>query len=853
MQHTDALALLARETRRARRALALERAIRAGLPLLGAILVWAALALSGLHERLPFLLESLTAIAAWVGFAWLARKARGDFVAPSETEARARLARDSALPPSAFDALGDNPIRYDPFAAALWRVEQEAARKDAFAARARAPRPRLNDLDPFKLRFLLPLAALIAAYFAAGDAPERLARAFIPDPAPLVGDREMAIEAWATPAAYTGGRAISLSERVGQSIETPPGVEATVRLTGPTGAPLLRFKGESGQRTLRFQRAADGAWEAQMMLPGPGELSIVRFHTRARWRIRSAPDHAPQTQFTAPIANLPDTHVGFSWRAQDDYGVTRLALRVIPVDPPEGLDYAAPLDAPIDIGGHGEALEGRAELDMSAHPYAGLEVEARLVAFDALGQTGMSEPQRLILPRHPFQNPVALAALEIRRALMAERRPYRAAHDEERRLIPFGDIVVREGRLEILNREDAPPLQRAPEGVRHAARLLDALTMNPQDGYFQDLAVFLGLASARAYLDLARDLEGTESAADLLWRTALRAEYGGASDARRLLEEIQRQLAEALRSGASPERIRELMEALHRSTQAYVRSLVQEAVRRGQTENAGDARNQVEVSGRDLEAMMAEVQRLAEQGRNVEAEAMLQQLSRILDNLNVDLGQAQAGQSGAAGESEAQREMRESMEGLSQVLGEQRALGDETERERARQQQQAQSGQSGGAQAGGEGELAQRQAQIRDQLSQTQSRVRAAGAAPSPELDAAGQAMREAEGALRGGEMGAARNAQDRALDSLRQGAEQLAEQMRGQDGQDGSEGQSGARDPLGRLSSGPGNSDGDTAVPTEMDPARSREVFDEIRRRAEDPDRPAAERDYLRRLLERF
>src|SRR5690606_4954171 len=101
-----------------------------------------------------------------------------------------------------------------------------------------------------------------------------------------------------------------------------------------------------------------------------------------------------------------------------------------------------------------------------------------------------------------------------------------------------------------------------PEGIRRAARLIDALTMEPHDGYFRDLAVFLGFRSARAQLDVARDIDATALAADTLWRTALRAEYGGAADARRALEEAQRQLAEALAQNAPQDRIRQLMEAL---------------------------------------------------------------------------------------------------------------------------------------------------------------------------------------------------------------------------------------------------------------------------------------------------
>jgi hypothetical protein len=37
------------------------------------------------------------------------------------------------------------------------------------------------------------------------------------------------------------------------------------------------------------------------------------------------------------------------------------------------------------------------------------------------------------------------------------------------------------------------------------------------------------------------------------------------------------------------------------------------------------------------------------------------------------------------------------------------------------------------------------------------------------------------------------------------------------------------------------------------MDRVRSREILDELRRRAQDPRRPQAEREYLQRLLDRF
>ncbi|HRE44533.1 MAG TPA: hypothetical protein PKY87_11265, partial [Terricaulis sp.] len=107
MKHADAIAQLARETARAKRNLALERAVRAGFWLAAAVALWAIIALVGGHERLPYLAQPLAALGALIAFALLGLRAKRSFRAPSHSEARARLAEDSALEAAAFEALGD--------------------------------------------------------------------------------------------------------------------------------------------------------------------------------------------------------------------------------------------------------------------------------------------------------------------------------------------------------------------------------------------------------------------------------------------------------------------------------------------------------------------------------------------------------------------------------------------------------------------------------------------------------------------------------------------------------------------------------------------------------------------------
>lgn len=851
MKHQDALNQLARETNRARRRLSLERLLRAGLVLLGAVGVWAVFALLGGHERLPLLLQSLSAIFALVLFGYLAVRARREWRAPTEEEARAQLARDSRMDAGAFDALRDQPTKYDPFSVALWNRERERLLESTGKLRLGPPRPRLDDLDPYKLRYALAVLLIGAVVVAGAQSGDRLARAFLPDPGPLLGDQEMAIEAWAAPAEYTHAAPVSLSDLVGQRVVTPPSVRVTVRVMGPAGAPVLRFNGQGGPRQARFTQAADGAWEAQLDIPGRGELSVVRFHTRARWRLAPAVDLAPRASWDAPISTLSDERVSLSWKARDDFGVRRLVLRVRPLNPPTGLVRADPVDTELEApAGDPREAEAETEIDLAAHPYAGMEVEARIVAIDALGQQGVSDPLHVTLPEKIFLQPLARAAIEIRRHILAERRPYRRGPGVERRTQPAGDILLGNERIEVRDYDSRPALRRAPEGIQRAARLVDALTMAPQDRYFRDLAVYFGFRTARSQLAVARNPDEADIAADTLWRTALRAEYGGAADARRALEEAQRQLAEALAQGAPPERIQQLVEALRRASENYMQALVQEALRNGESpQNLEDTEDQATISQRDIQQMLQRVQELSAQGRNAEAQQLLQQLAQILSNLDVQLSQ---GGDGEGQQGEGDQQMQQSIDELSETMGEQRALRDETRQEQ--QQQQGQGG-SGGDQQGGEGgdELAQRQSQLRQGLQAAQRMADEAGAAPSNDLNAAGEAMRRAEDALRRGDLEGAEAAQNAALDNLREGAEALSAEMRerGQAGRDG-EGNNpgGNRDPLGRSI---GNDGAEGVDLNTTNPARAREIFDEIRRRAQDPNRPEAEREYLRRLLDRF
>ena len=169
----------------------------------------------------------------------------------------------------------------------------------------------------------------------------------------------------------------------------------------------------------------------------------------------------------------------------------------------------------------------------------------------------------------------------------------------------------------------------------------------------------------------------------------------------------------------------------------------------------------------------------------------------------------------------------------------------------------------GGDPGPGPGTLADRQRGLRNELNRQQ------GALPGAEgeardaarraLDQAGRAMDEAERALRDGDTAGAIERQAEAIESLREGLRNLGEALADnrQPGQGEAEGEAGRevpRDPLGRSTGQTGRAGTNENLLQGDDVyRRARDLLDEIRRRSGDRTRPEAERDYLRRLLDRF
>ncbi len=103
--------------------------------------------------------------------------------------------------------------------------------------------------------------------------------------------------------------------------------------------------------------------------------------------------------------------------AKDDYGLTEAFAEIVPIDTPAADArplYPAPeyrLDLPRRNAKDAKAVASR---NLSEHPLAGKRVRITLVARDAAGQEGRSQPQEMILPARRFFEPLAGAVAEER-------------------------------------------------------------------------------------------------------------------------------------------------------------------------------------------------------------------------------------------------------------------------------------------------------------------------------------------------------------------------------------------------------------------------------------------------------
>lgn len=285
---------------------------------------------------------------------------------------------------------------------------------------------------------------------------------------------------------------------------------------------------------------------------------------------------------------------------------------------------------------------------------------------------------------------------------------------------------------------------------------------------------------------------------------------------------------------------------------------------------------------------MDRIEDLAKSGSQDAARQLLSELQRMMDNLRAGRHQQQRQAEG--------NQLNQALDKLSELMQQQQRLLDETYRMQRQQEQglapnqpqtgqqqnqrnQQQGQQQEGSQQGNpqqqgqngqmtEQELAdalkrlqEQQEALEQQLGELGQQLEELGLGQPQELGEAQREMGEAGENLGQGNTPGAATDQGQALEALRQGAQNMMQQMAGdrqsggqQQTQNGGQGEAtgGQRrtDPLGRDGNGTLDADSNVEIPGEIDAQRARRILEAIRERLAIPENPLIEKDYLERLL---
>ncbi len=816
---------------------------------------------------------------------------------PDRTAAIRWLEKKSGLahrPATVFDdKLPDQPANDEdapqPLPNPLWQAHKQRAIDHVKAMKTGLPHPKTARLDPYALRVPLMLALAITIGLHADQIGPGLQQAFAFSKGGSAATN-LRIDAWITPPPYTarpplmlvdGARTLLTTSERQATKPVPPRTipemsELVVRVSG-TNAPDVRLEftrppsKKPGNKLFATNAQIPPAKATTpLKIKQDGIVRDLRTHIKGpvtaqlfiglkkvkEWPFVVLKDLAPTIRIIKKPQPSARASLRLSYQMSDDYGVVAASAHIskkvhsqpdpfghvassprAPSSPtPDNLSIplGTPPVFPLLLSG-GSAKNGTAATykDLTAHPWAGLDVELQLIAKDAAGKTGKSQIVKFKLPERKFTKPLA-------RSLIAQRRV----------------------------------LTESPINFQDVARLIDQLTIRSVNSQNPDMTsgVYLGLRSTYWRLRRARTRATIRSVVDQLWEIALTIEDGNLSKAERQLRSAQDRLMDALSKKASEKEIAQLMKELRQALANFLKAMAQNQQKQQKNAEQKDTPgNQRTLSMRELDKMLRDIESMAKTGARDAAKQMLGQMRELLENLNRTRPQP----------SKRAKEMRKQLDQLGKMIMQQRKLLDETHQQsqkkgqpqqqgqgrQSRQQQrngQRQGQQPGGPQQGqGAGnqkqraeaqKLKQRQGQLLDGLNDLMDKMGRMGVRVPQDLMRAGSNMGQAEKRLGNQKLKSAKGQQGKALGNLRKGAREMAEKMmKGGQGQ-GQQSNSQNRDPLGRAlrTSGPEYGQ-NVKVPHKINTRRARDILEELRRRLGQSTRPPQELDYLERLIEQF
>ncbi|PIT68962.1 TIGR02302 family protein [Bartonella tribocorum] len=687
------------------------------------------------------------------------------------------------------------------FSAIVWREHQRRMAKQLVHLKTGFISLNSAAYDPSALRALCVLLFVCAFSFSFGSRGGRLADAF--DFRPVVDEKFMRIDAWVTPPAYTGMAPIYLTKDEKTQLEVPKGSDVVVRVVNGAGVTVKAKTLEDGQKVSFSEKNEKTAFNDPIVhfethLEHSMDLFVSSRRKKQQWHLQMIKDAFPTIDWLEKPGRILTGSLELRYELDDDYGVRNAFVEIEPLFQNKNASslYKAPeIKLLLPRGGKGKM---RTVHDVSAHPWAGSQVKITLVAEDGAGQKGRSKTFVMILPQRIFSNPVARSVSELRRLLAL-------------------DVSARERVLDMLS----------------------ALLVRPEKG-LQNTAHFLVLQSAWTRLSLAQTEEDLRDVVDYLWQIALGIEGNKLESVQKNLKQAQAALRDALRYGAPAAEIERLMADLRQAMDAYIQALAEKAPDSQVSKNSKSSKSP-NLSEDTLQEKLNRIEEMAKMGSSLAAEQLLAEVEQTLDHLHVQKSNQNEG------EKSQSAQMKEKMDQLGDLMRRQQEILNETH--------QLEMGQKRGENVPEKQKesLKKRQAELQSELSTLEKELSKQGFETGDALKRAEEKMNSAEDALDHGNHQASIQNQSDALESLRQGAQNVLKKMRETLKETGNDqnADSGPKDPLGRpLSSKTDEGQEGEALPQESDQMRTRQILDEIRKRLGKEHIPEVEKNYLERLL---
>ena len=790
-----------------------------------------------------FALLAIASLAPLIWFRW-----------PNRNEALGRLDRGTGIRHRPATALTDTLVSQDPVALTLWRVQRERTLASINNIKAGLPSPRLAIHDPWALRALVMVLLAATAIAAGEDRRARVAAAF--DWKGVLATANVRLDAWVAPPQYTNRPPIILSAAANNpnapaadsnALQVPAGSTLVIRASG--GRLDIVTSGGISEAAANDKPPPVGTEERRYTIATDGTAQVRSPSGLPQWRFAALSDKGPSISLAKDPERQARGSLLMSYKLEDDYGVTE-AHATFAARPAIGAAQAArPLFTPPDFplvlpnartrNGVGQTVK-----DLTEHPYAGADVTLTLRAKDEAGNEGHSDPFDMRMPERLFVKPLARALIEQRRIL---------ALDANRQ----GD-------------------------VREA---LDAFMIEPEL-FTPELGHYLGLRTIYEQITRARSDDDLKESVDNLWALAVTIEDGNISDVERALRAAQEALRQALERGASDEEIKKLTEQLRAALDNFMRQLAEQLKKQSaaacpsaRSEYARDAAGRSAQHDRPHGAAVA----FRRQGRRQAVARPVAADAR--EPADGAAGSGRRRRDGAVAERTWRRDPQAAAIARSYLQG---RSGFAAAARSARRAEPEPESERHGRPAAGPAGTARPVAEAAGSTGQAGH----GSAAPARRKGPAGRegparpgtagstgqgddgdplgdadfAMGDAGDQLGDSNADGAVGSQGRALEALRRGAQNLAQQMQqgqgdgnpndnGPSNRVGRQQNSGANaDPLGRpLRGREFNEDYSVKIPGEIDVQRVRRILEELRRRFSDPQRPQLELDYLERLLKDY